>query len=108
MESQSNWVVTMFVALLMGVFGSTAKFLSQLEHIQFSWKKYLISLVVAAFMSVIAGLLCVEYVTSKPLTWVICGLSGASGHALMDLVLKLFVKAVDNKVNKTITNEIGV
>ena len=89
----------LFVMTLIGVSGSTARYLHQIRKYNktFSWLHWMMSCFTAIFMCILAGFLCEYYEVHKNLQYPIVGLVAISSKELIDIIPNLLVSWVKRR-----------
>lgn len=69
-----------------------------------SWKRFLISIVISAFVSLCVGVICLHYFKlEEPIIHVLCGISGVFSETILDEleeIIKNLSEFVKNKLEK--------
>jgi ABC-type multidrug transport system permease subunit len=104
MDKLGNNLSLLLTSVLVAMFGSGAKFLSQMGRKRFSWLLFFSSVFVAAFLGLITGFICLEFKVSEYVTFAVTGIAGWTGHSFMDNLSDKVTKLIAAKIGGKVDN----
>lgn len=87
----NEWLGTHVPPLVLALMGGIADYLTSDDH---SWSNMFIGIFLAGFCGYMVLLLCIEWNLSEGWEGVICGISGLSSRAILNILKKIGIRKI--------------